>query len=334
MDDAGSPEADADTMEPEVVSREWLSETGLYADIESEILAEGVQPYAPQFELWTDGADKRRWVYIPEGTQIDTSNIDEWKYPVGTKLWKEFSRDGVRVETRLIEKLPPERAKEGFEGWLSVAYVWNEEQTDAIATPDGMLDAKGTPHDVPDQKACGDCHDMRIEKPLGFSAVQLAHDGEGATLTSLLADGWLSDAPTVDLTVPGDQTQRALLGYFHANCGHCHRQNSPVNNRVQSLRLWLESAALGSVEESNAYLSLVAQASESGQGSILPTRVVPGDPDSSELMRRLMFRAESDEPAEMPVEGEVEVPMPPLGTEVIDQPAVERVREWILSLQP
>src|SRR5690606_27877629 len=112
-----------------------------------------------------------------------------------------------RIETRLIEKLPPERAAEGFEGWLSVAYVWNDDQSDAVATPLGMNDAKGTPHDVPDQVACGRCHDMRQDKPLGFTAVQLAHSGEGATLDTLLADGWLTDPPAVPLTVPGDETQ-------------------------------------------------------------------------------------------------------------------------------
>src|SRR5690606_37115407 len=225
----------------------------------------------------------------------------------------------------------------------SIAYVWNEDQSDAVATPDGLADAKGTPHDVPDQKACGQCHDMRIEKPLGFSAVQLSHDGEGATLSTLMTDGWLTDAPTADLTVPGDETQQELLGYFHANCGHCHRQGSPVDSRESGLHLWLESNALGSFKESNTYVSLVSKESVSGQGSIFPMRVVPGDPDNSELMRRLLFRAEGETPTETPLDGgtgtplsgePVEVPMPPLGTEMIDEPAVERVRAWIMSLQP
>src|SRR5690606_21407474 len=92
--DVAPPGDDAGPDEPEVVSREWLSETGLYADIATETLAEGVQGFTPRFQLWTDTAEKRRWVYIPEGTQIDTSDIDEWKFPVGFKLWKEFSRDG------------------------------------------------------------------------------------------------------------------------------------------------------------------------------------------------------------------------------------------------
>lgn len=320
--------------EPEVVARDFLSQTGLYADIATETLAERVVEFAPRFTLWTDGATKRRWLHIPEGSQIDTSDIDEWKFPVGTKVWKEFSRDGVRVETRLIEKLPPERASEGFEGWLSIAYIWNEGGTDAEAAPMGQLNARGTEHDVPDQEACGRCHDMRVDKPLGVSAVQLNHSGEGATLESLLEAGWLSDPPAVPLTVPGDEVQQAVLGYLHANCGHCHRERAPANNRVQSLRLWLESEALGSVEETEAYRALVNQYSESGQGSLHTYRVVGGDPDNSEVMRRITVRQGSAELDGAMPEGidPDDVPMPPLGTELPDEMAIEMVRNWIASL--
>jgi hypothetical protein len=322
--------------EPEIVARELLSQTGLFADIATETLGERVVAFAPQFQLWTDGATKRRWLHIPDGEQIDSSDIDEWEFPIGTKVWKEFSRDGIRVETRLIEKLPPERASEGFEGWLSIAYVWNDEQSDALAAPLGQLNAKGTEHDVPDQEACGRCHDMRVDKPLGVSAVQLNHTGEGATLQSLLDTGWLSEAPTVDLTVPGDEQVRQVLGYLHANCGHCHRARAPVNNRVQSLRLWLESDALGSVEQTEAFQALVNQYSESGQGSVNPYRVVGGDPDSSELLRRITIRQGSTELDGAMLEGidADDVPMPPLGTELPDESAIGLVRSWILSLSP
>src|SRR5690606_34275934 len=84
-----------------------LSETGLYRDIRKGELAEGVRFYVPRFELWTDGAEKRRWIALPPGTRIDTSDMEDWQFPVGTKLWKEFVRDGVRVETRLLQKTGP-----------------------------------------------------------------------------------------------------------------------------------------------------------------------------------------------------------------------------------
>lgn len=317
--------------------RELLSQTGLYADVASETLGPRVKEFEPQFGLWTDGADKRRWIHIPEGATIDTSYTDEWQFPVGTKIWKEFSRDGVRIETRLIEKLPPERADEGFQGWFYMTYVWNDDLTEAVATEEGLENAKGTEHDVPAVERCGDCHDMRREKPLGFSALQLSHTSAPTNIDTLFADGWITEKPAAPLVVPGTPEQQQMLGYFHANCGHCHRDGTPVNNRVSTLKLWMESTSLTNFEETSAYLALVGQHTESAQGSRLDYRVVPGDPESSELMRRLLFREEGDIGGEpiLDENGEpIEVPMPPLGTEVVDDPAVERVRAWIAAMTP
>ena len=81
-----------------------LSATGLYVDTKKGDLAPDVREYQPQYTLWSDGATKRRWLYLPPGTKIDTSDMDFWLYPVGTKAWKEFSRDGKRLETRLMHK--------------------------------------------------------------------------------------------------------------------------------------------------------------------------------------------------------------------------------------
>ena len=44
---------------------ERLSETGLYTDIASDRVADGVLAYQPAFALWSDGADKRRWISLP-----------------------------------------------------------------------------------------------------------------------------------------------------------------------------------------------------------------------------------------------------------------------------
>jgi hypothetical protein len=154
-----------------------LLATGLYADVATGELGPGVEQFEPAFALWSDGAVKRRYVWLPEGGVIDTSDMDGWVLPVGTKLWKEFSRDGVRVETRLFEK-------RGVGDWRMVAYVWTEDGADALPAPAGQVDALGTPHDVPDQEACGKCHDGAADVALGFSALQLDHEGPGVTLDS------------------------------------------------------------------------------------------------------------------------------------------------------
>jgi hypothetical protein len=68
-----------------------LAGTGLYAsdNADSTQFAPYVRTYRPNYEFWADGATKQRFVYLPACTQIDTSDMDYWKFPVGTRLWKD-----------------------------------------------------------------------------------------------------------------------------------------------------------------------------------------------------------------------------------------------------
>lgn len=228
----------------------WLSETGLYTEIVSDTLAEGVREYRPQGELWTDGADKRRFLWLPPGATIDTGDMDQWVLPIGTKLWKEFSRDGLRIETRLLEK--------HVDGtWLMVAFLWRADGSDAAAAPLGVVDAMGTEHDVPDEETCRQCHDGRRDRVLGVGALQLAHDGDGMTLRSLITEGRLSQAPQTMPALPGDGETQAALRYLHANCGHCHNPTRTRAEREISVYFWQEVDALGQLEDTVTYRSLV-----------------------------------------------------------------------------
>src|SRR5580698_3735412 len=115
-----------------------LRDTGLYGDWARRDIATDVHAYTPGFALWSDGAQKSRWIYLPPGTQIDATDLDEWTFPVGTKLWKEFRHNitaanghvvpDQRIETRMLWK----RADNGSaDDWTMVTYVWSADQTDA-----------------------------------------------------------------------------------------------------------------------------------------------------------------------------------------------------------
>ena len=90
--------------------------------------------FSPQYPLWSDGLLKKRWILIPAGQKIDTGiegSMDQWEFPVGTKVWKEFSateRGGgsTKVETRYMEKLADGR-------WAYATFLWNRAQTEAAA---------------------------------------------------------------------------------------------------------------------------------------------------------------------------------------------------------
>lgn len=296
-----------------------LSETGLY-EADMTTLAEGVLPFEPAYKLWSDTAAKQRWIKLPEGSQIDTSDMDYWVYPVGTQLFKEFTRDGVRVETRMLQKT-------GEGDWFMRAFQWNDEQTDAEARPDGVFDASGTEHDIPSENQCINCHDKMPDVALGFSALQLSHDGEGVTLQDLIDDDRLSDPPAAPFTIPGTDTERAALGYLHANCGNCHQPRSFVANMVD-MYLWLPTDELDDVANTPTVLTTVGKrAAQSyfpgGEGaggeSSFDTRIVAGEPQNSIVYLRMTTR-------------ETGQAMPPVGSELVDDEGTQAIEQWISEL--
>lgn len=291
----------------------WLSETSLFAE-DGTSLGPGVEPFEPRFPLWTDGAGKRRWIYLPPGAVIDTSDPDRWEFPPGTRLWKEFTRDDVRVETRLLERRP-----DG--SWWMVAYQWNEEQMDAEARPEGVQNASGTDHDIPSTEDCRTCHAQSKARVLGFGFLQLAHDGDGVTLAQLLDEGKLSEPLESMPEIPGSEEEQKLLGALHANCGHCHQPGSRVSLRTP-LELWLPLGEYAGIEDTPFSRTTVDKAvtlpADSPEGTTV--HIDPGSPDTSALFLRASSRG-------------TEYQMPPLGTELADPDFVELLEAWITSLQ-
>ena len=299
-----------------------LSETGLYADLEARRVAAGVASFTPNFVLWADDAEKRRYVALPPGVPIDTDTLDHWVFPVGTKFWKEFLLDGQPIETRLVE-----RYGDGPSDYFMGAFVWRADGSDAELAPDGLDDAGGTVHDVPSQKQCQACHNGERGRILGFSAFQLARaatGGEEWTLGELTRTQRLSDPPAsdADYAPPGDATTAAAFGYLHANCGHCHNESGTAWPDTQLvLRLDLGETE-GPAEATGMYRTLVGKKLQYYRDPELDYRVVPGEPDASALVVRMARR------------GGDQQQMPPLGTEVPDAHGLELVRNWIAHLPP
>src|ERR1041385_101468 len=230
-----------------------LSETGLYADIKKGTLGNGVRPYEVKYPLWSDGAEKKRWVLIPSGKKIDTSDMNFWSYPVGTKAWKEFSIANKRVETRLQYKSGPNP-----EDWVMIAYQWKSDGSDAVAVPDGVPNASGTTHDIPPTDDCRFCHENMLDRLLGFNAIQLSHNLPGLTITDLISENLLTDPPAGPFTLPGDTTTSNAIGYLHGNCGDCHNPHSSLFITVD-MQLWEDTSTLDTVEHTTVYRKAVNQ---------------------------------------------------------------------------
>ena len=317
--DAAAPDAmvDAGPAPDANIYPASLRDTGLYSDFDGRVVASDVFEYEVNYPLWSDGALKRRWVHLPAGTQIDTTDMDFWVYPEGTKLWKEFRDDTLLLETRLLWKKGP-----SVDDWVYVSYGWNMDQTDAIEMPDGATDVLGTNFDIPDQRNCSKCHQRTPDFVLGFAAIQLAHAQAGANLASLVTDSLLTSNPegvAPYFTVPGDTEEEAVLGYFHGNCGGCHNPHSDVMDTT-ALNMRLEVATLGTVAETTSYSTIVGvppMLALSGATSL----VEQGDPNASAVFLRMNMRA-------------TPLQMPPRGTELLDDDFMTILSDWITGLTP
>ena len=278
-----------------------LSETGFYDDIANGVVSDAVIAFTPRYPLWTDGAKKRRWIRLPEGESVQTQVPDDWRYPVGTATFKEFTRDGVRIETRMNLK------KE--DGWAAAAYIWNDANDEAVRQMVVAEDVAGTPHDVPGAAECQACHGGRGDFTLGFSAAQLDLE----TRRALFDSGMLSHPVEGELGL--DFTQEAGLGVLHGNCSHCH--NPARDAQPQSTDCYEPGS------RNDFDLSLPHDLDRVDDAPAVRTAARQlGEPGDSKVLRRMSTREWDDE----------RPPMPPLGTELVDEDGVASVRAFIESL--
>jgi len=309
---------------------ETLQGTGLCLDAACTQISPDAHEYEPQFPLYSDGATKRRWFQLPPGTQIDTSNMDHWVFPVGTKFWKEFTRDGTRVETRLI--LKQDTDEDSPQGFFYVAYAWNAAQNATTAVAMGATDVNGTMHDIPSRANCRECHEaLRPGRVLGFGAIQLDYAaGAGLTdLDDLVAQNLLTVNPpgasSPHFPLPGNAVEKAAYGYLHANCGSCHNPTSDAHD-VTPVDFRLDTTKLGSTAEIPAVVTtvnvkgrLITDDPNCPLGTGCDTLVIPHDVDHSVMMVRTTTTNGT-------------LHMPKIASEVVDPDGQSKLTAWINGL--
>lgn len=305
-----------------------LQDTGLYSHWNTRTIAPANLRFSPQYPLWSDGAVKSRWLYMPPGRFIDASNPDVWQFPVGTRLWKEF-RFGRRAETRFIERT---RA-----GWQFASYVWNDDESEAVLAPaDGIRQsvpiANDIRHAIPSQADCRACHMAGPVRVLGVTALQLSPDRDpnaphaeapqpgDVDLPALVARRLVRGLPGTLLSSPprvtaATPTARAAIGYLHANCGGCHTDAGELSSLAFAL-----TYRLGEPEDRRPAVLLTAVGQPSRfkvpNAEDIIERVCAGRPEKSVVLARMASRN--------PL-----LQMPPLGSRVVDADAVALVRRWI-----
>lgn len=288
-----------------------LSDFGFFEDAGAHVPASGVVPYTVTAPLFSDHAEKDRFVYTPSPAPYQASGVLD--FPIGAALIKTFRYGDRKVETRVL--LHREQ------GWVAYPYLWTEDGSEArlkLAGADLVLETEhGTiSYRVPNANQCKACHvdASRSFRPIGPKIRNLNGPGQ---LDRLVAEGVLTetraDAPRTpdyrDGTQPLETRARA---YLDANCAHCHAPGLPADTSGLYLD-WDEQRAI--------HLGIGKKPVAAGRGSGgLAHDIVPGDPDASILV----YRMESTDPGIM---------MPELGRSVVDADGVALIRDWIASLK-
>jgi hypothetical protein len=300
-----------------------LSCTGLYGAAGTGPIEKAVHPvnraFAPGTALWTDGADKLRWIAVPEGKQIDTSDPNGWVFPDGTRVWKEFAFKGKRAETRFMYK---------SDIWLFATYKWNDDDTDAVAVDGGEVAIPGGGiHTIPTLMQCNDCHRGSRDKLLGFQQVLLGLPGaKGLDLSTLVAEKRLSNPPLhTHYVIPDDGTGLAgkALSYIHVNCGvSCHNETGNAGANMSKMFLRIDPASLDAPTTASWNIIKMTVGVPSVTANFLGgTRIVPGSPDASLIVQLAQTRGSNRA-------------MPPIGTRITDPDGLATLRDWITRLGP
>lgn len=314
-----------------------LSEYGFFTSRLADLVpAARVIPYDLNSALFSNYAEKSRFIVMPEGKQALYNADSAFEMPVGTILIKNFyfpadfrqpGKGRKILETRLLVNEPG--------GWNALPYIWNEEQTEAYYDVAGdnrqvqYTDSKGkkvkTSYIIPNKNQCKGCHSSGNRLlPIGISARhlnmdynyegkkenQLAFWERNKLLSGLPESNIPANSKWEDESQPLEARARA---YLDINCGHCHNPNGPANTSGLLLNIHNQNVtALGIMK------SPVAAGRGAGN---LHYAIVPGKPDQSILL----FRMKTNDPG---------IAMPEIGREQIHKEGIELISRWINQMKP
>lgn len=316
-----------------------LSEFGFFQEpLKLQHPTEGVIPYSVASPLFSNYAEKLRFIKIPSGEKLTHNSDGSFNYPEESVLIKTFyypenfnepEKAHRIIETRLLIKTESD--------WVALPYVWNEAQTDAILEvaghrlPVNWIDKSNDyveiEYSVPNMNQCKGCHVHHNEfKPLGPKLRNLNFTYNYSDESSNQIDKWVelgilessesfSDLPqSINYEDPhtGSVDERARA-WLDVNCANCHQSGGPA----QTSGLFLD---FGQMNPKSLGIMKPPIAAGRGSGNLKYT-IVPGHPEESIMV----YRINSTDPGVM---------MPELGRKLIHKEGLALIRQWIKEMNP
>ncbi len=318
-----------------------LSETDAFTDLTTLEPRPGLLPYTLNAPLWSDNAEKRRWIAVPNdgshdtlGEQIRFREEENWDFPVGTVMVKHFELPIDERDPSLVRRLETRFLVKGTDDqFYGVTYRWNEEGTDAVLLHTGaeesitVTQANGSQREqewiYPSRSDCLSCHTSNGGQVLGLRTHQLNReqyfpetDRNDNILRAWNHIGLFS--PALDESaIPGflqaarlEDTSRPLLdrvrSWLDSNCAHCHQPGGAEANFDARYTTPL------------AQQNLIHGSLRGSYTATNPLVVSPGD-----LTRSILYQRDNSLGDDA---------MPPLAKNLVHTEAMALMAEWIGQL--
>ncbi len=321
-----------------------LSETGAFNDLQTMEPAQGLIPYNLIESFWSDGAEKQRWMAIPNNgshntpdEQISFSENGDWDFPVGAVLVKHFELPIDENNPSLTKKLETRFSVKASNGsFYFVTYKWNAQETEAFLLETGIEETIAVTKtdgstayqtwSYPSTADCISCHNPATGGTLGprtrYLNSELTYEQSGVTANQLVTLSHLGILNEIidEPKTQGYQTHKAIndvdasldekaRSYLDLNCAYCHRPGATGERAQFDLQLFQNLAQTGLLNAGiNTPLGIDGE-----------KIVVPNDASKSILFHRMNSVDQT-------------IMMPPIAKNKIDLMGVELIEEWINQL--
>ncbi len=299
--------------------------------------AERVYPYAINTPLFSNYAEKARFIYLPQDKKMVFAKQGPFAFDNGAVLIKNFFYHEIEgdttsprriIETRLLIKEE--------ENWKPLTYVWNKQQTDAdlnyigkkvaVSWKDSHGEKKQVNYVVPNLNQCKNCHSRdNTIVPIGVTAAQLNQQYRAvqqninqldyfkqiAILSDFTAAVEFESMPVWNDALHASVADRAKA-YLDANCAHCHSAQGSAKNSGLFLNYHQSDARKR---------GLLKPPIAAGKGSgDFKYGIVPGHPEESIFI----YRVGSNDPA---------IRMPEIGRSMVHEEGLALLTQYIKELQ-
>lgn len=315
---------------------ELLSQTGAFSNLGTLEPNDGLIPYSVNSPLWSDAADKTRWMGVPTNTFVTFTTNSSWTFPSGSVFVKHFELSTNDLNPSFRRRLETRLLVRDTNGVVyGATYKWRLDHSDADLVntltnePILITTATGTRTQVwsyPGRQNCLTCHTVPSGGVLGVNTRQLngnfTYPQTGVTDNQLRAlnHAGLFSTPVNEAAIPvhpklvpvtdtNATLELRVRSYLDANCAQCHRPGGGVRANFDArFDTPLDSSGI------------IGGAVLDNLGITGGKVVVPGETNKS-----ILFVRDNSVAA---------IKMPPLAKNTIDMDAMAVIGKWIGSLPP